>query len=461
MNFAFITKSVAYFDNQIDPMIPEWWAQETLAILYEEMFMGTMVNRDYESYFNKFGDTVNTRRPRELEAIRKAKGDAVTTQDIIADNVQIKLDQWVHTSIIIDDLDEVMSMKDLSRMYAQPAAKALARYVDRIVLGQYPRFLGNSAGYLNGITSSNAKDVLLDLRKVMNDNKAYESGRNVVLSNATETDLLRPEWFVSADKRGDTEGLRNAIIGHKFGFDFMRSNNMATVATGNTTRTFQINNASGYAKGTTALTVDTGSGEITVGTWVEIAGAPYRVTARTGTAPTTAITLASGLKAAVADNVAITVYTPGAVNNASGYAAGWTKEIVVDGFTVAPQVGQFVTFGSVATPYTIIKVNGTTGITLDRALAAALTDNDAVNIGPAGSYNLTLNRDAITLAIRPLEPVRGGAGALSYTAQDPGNGLTVRVTISYDPVYQKHRWTWDFLAGIEVLDTNLGAVLLG
>ena len=461
MNFAFITKSVAYFDNQIDPMIPEWWAQETLAILYEEMFMGTMVNRDYESYFNKFGDTVNTRRPRELEAIRKAKGDAVTTQDIIADNVQIKLDQWVHTSIIIDDLDEVMSMKDLSRMYAQPAAKALARYIDRIVLGQYPRFLGNSAGYLNGITSSNAKDVLLDLRKVMNDNKAYESGRNVVLSNATETDLLRPEWFVSADKRGDTEGLRNAIIGHKFGFDFMRSNNMATVATGNTTRTFQINNASGYAKGATAITVDTGSGEITVGTWVEIAGAPYRVTARTGTAPTTAITLASGLKAAVADNVAITVYTPGAVNNGSGYAAGWTKEIVVDGFTVAPQVGQFVTFGSVATPYTIIKVTGTTGITLDRALASALADNDAVNIGPAGSYNLTLNRDAITLAIRPLEPVRDGAGALSYTAQDPGNGLTVRVTISYDPVYQKHRWTWDFLAGIEVLDTNLGAVLLG
>ena len=461
MNFAFITKSVAYFDNQIDPMIPEWWAQETLAILYEEMFMGTMVNRDYESYFNKFGDTVNTRRPRELEAIRKAKGDAVTTQDIIADNVQIKLDQWVHTSIIIDDLDEVMSMKDLSRMYAQPAAKALARYVDRIVLGQYPRFLGNSAGYLNGITSSNAKDVLLDLRKLMNDNKAYESGRNVVLSNATETDLLRPEWFVSADKRGDTEGLRNAIIGHKFGFDFMRSNNMATVATGNTTRTFQINNASGYAKGATAITVDTGSGEITVGTWVEIAGAPYRVTARTGTAPTTAITLASGLKAAVADNVAITVYTPGAVNNGSGYAAGYTKEITVDGFSVAPQVGQFVTFGSTTTAYTIIKVTGTTGITLDRALAASIADNDTVNIGPAGSYNLTLNRDAITLAIRPLEPVRDGAGALSYTAQDPGNGLTVRVTISYDPVYQKHRWTWDFLAGIEVLDTNLGAVLLG
>ena len=461
MNSAFILKTATYFDNQIDPMIPEWWAQETLAILYEEMFMGNMVNRDYEQYFNKFGDIVNTRRPRELEALRKAKGDAVTTQDIIADNVQVKLDQWVHTSIIIDDLDEVMSMKKLSDEYARPAAKSLARYIDRIVLGQYPRFLNNSAGYLNGITSSNAKDVLLDLRKVMNDNKAYEAGRNVVLSNATETDLLRPEWFVSADKRGDTAGLRDALIGHKFGFDFMRSNNMATIATGNTIRTFQVNNSSGYAKGATAITVDTGTGEITVGTWVEIAGVPYQVSARTGTAPTTAITLASGLKAAVADNVAITVYTPGAVNNGSGYAAGYTKEITVDGFSVAPQVGQFVTFGSTTTAYTIIKVTGTTGITLDRALAASIADNDTVNIGPAGSYNLTLHRDAITLAVRPLEPVRSGAGAASYTAQDPGNGLSVRVTISYDPVYQRHRWTWDFLAGIEVLDNKLGAVLLG
>lgn len=454
-------KTIAYFENSVDPYIPEWWANETLAILEENMVASQLVNRDFEKYFNKFGDIVNTRRPREFEAKRKAKGDAVTVQDAIADNVQVTLDQWCHVSFTIDDLEETMSMKKLVDEYARPAAIALARQVDRVVLGQYPRFLPNVAGKLNGITTSNIKDYIIDLRQVMDDNKAYESGRNLILTSKTEGDMLRPEWFTSADKVGDSgNALRTANLGHKLGFDFYKDLNMANVARGNTVRTFQVNNAAGYNVGDTALTVDTGTGEITVGTWVAIDGIPYQVSASTGTAPTTAITLTYGLKRAAADNDPITVYTPGAVNNASGYAVGWTKQITVDGFTVAPRVGQFVTFGTnTDNRYTIIGVSGTTGITLDRALQAALLDDAAVNIGPAGAYNLCLHRDAVTLAIRGLAPVKNGAGALSTTQSI--NGLSMRVTISYDATYQKHMWTLDFLAGIQVLDEDLGAILLG
>jgi hypothetical protein len=453
-------KTVTYFDNQIDPYIPEWWANETLAILEENMVAASLVNRDFEKYFQKFGDVVNTRRPREFEGKRKVKGDAVTIQDAIADNVQVTLDQWCHVTFTIDDIEETMSMKKLSEEYARPAAIALARMVDRTVLGQYPRFLPNVAGKLNGITTSNVKDYIIDLRQVMDDNKAYEAGRNLILSSKTEGDMLRPEWFTSADKRGDTEGLRNATIGHKLGFDFYKDLNMANVANGNTVRSFAINNAAGYNVGDTALTVDTGTGEITVGTWVAIDGIPYQVSARTGTAPTTAITLSYGLVRAVADDATVTVYTPGAVNLLAGYAAGWSKEITVDGFTVAPRVGQFVTFGTDTTNrYTIIAVNGTTGITLDRALADAIVNDATVNIGPAGAYNLCIHRDAITLAIRGLAPVKSGAGALSSSVSM--NGLAMRSTISYDATYQKHMWTLDFLAGIQVLDTDLGAVLVG
>lgn len=450
-----------YYANSVDPYIPEWWAMETLAILEENMVASKMVNRDFEKYFNKFGDVVNTRRPGEFTAKRKVKGDAVTVQDATADNVAVRLDQWNHVTFTIDDIEETMSMKKLSDEYARPAAMALARQVDQIVLGQYPRFLPNVAGQLNGITTSNIKDYVLDLRKIMDDNKAYTEGRNVILTSKTEADMLRPEWFTSADKVGDKgEALRKASLGHKLGFDWWKDINMANVAVGNTIRTFQVNNAAGYAVGTTALTVDTGTGEITVGTWVAIGGIPYQVSARTGTAPTTAITLTYGLIRAVADNDPITVYTPGAVNNASGYAQYWSKEITVDGFSVAPRVGQFVTFGTDTTNrYTIIGVNGTTGITLDRALEAAIADDATANIGPAGAYNLALHKDAVTLAIRGLAPVRNGAGALSTTMNY--NGLSLRVTISYDPTYQKHMWTFDFLSGIQVLDTDLGAVLLG
>jgi hypothetical protein len=451
----------AFYDNQIDPFIPEWWANETLAILYESMVASQLVNRDFEPYFNKFGDIVNTRRPREFVGKRKAKGDAVTTQDAIADNIQVRLDQWNHVSFIIDDIEAVMSMKKLQDEYAIPAGKALARMADQMILGQYPRFLPNMAGALGGLSGQAVKDGLIDLGRVMDDNKAYDEGRNLVLSTKTKSDLLKPEFFTSAEKTGDGgKALRTALLGEKFNLNIYKSNNMPNVAVGNTKRSFQINNAAGYIVGDTALTVDTGTGEITVGTWVEIGGFPYQVASRTGTAPTTAVVLTYGLRAAAADNAVVSVYTPGAVNFAAGYAAGWAKPIVIDGFTVAPRVGQFITFGSNVTDrYTVIQVSGLTSILLDRALDTAIADDATVNIGPPGAYNLCVHKDAVTMAIRGLAPVIGGAGALSHTASD--NGLSVRVTISYDAEYQRHRWTFDYLAGIQVLDANLGAVLLG
>lgn len=456
-----LLKTTTYFDNNIDPYIPEWWANETLAILEENMVAASMVNRDFDKYFNKFGDVVNTRRPNEFEAKRKAKGDAVTIQDATADNVPVRLDQWNHVSFTIDDIEETMSMKKLSEEYARPAAMALARQIDKMVLGQYPRFLPNVAGKLNGITRDNIKDYAIDLRQVLDDNKCYDVGRNVVLTSKTEGDMLRPEWFTSADKVGDNgSALRNASLGHKLGFDWWKDINMANIAAGNTKRTFAINNAAGYSVGDTALTVDTGTGEITVGSWIDIDGIPYQVASRTGTAPTTAVVLTYGLKRSILNDASIYPYTPGAVNLVAGYAAGWTKNIVVDGFTVAPRVGQFVTFGSDTTNrYTVMAVSGLIGITLDRALEAAIVDDATVNIGPAGAYNLCVHKDAITLAIRGLAPVKNGAGALSTTMSY--NNLSMRVTISYDSTYQKHMWTFDFLSGIQVLDTDLGAVLLG
>jgi hypothetical protein len=101
----------------------------------------------------------------------------------------------------------------------------------------------------------------------------------------------------------------------------------------------------------------------------------------------------------------------------------------------------------------------TTSLLLDRALEAALTDDLAVNIGPAGSYNFAFHRDAITLVTRPLQPPRPGTGALSAVVSDEGVGM--RATITYNGSEQGHLVTLDFLLGVKVLDTNLGAVMFG
>lgn len=461
-------KNFLFSANNVDPLIPELWSMATLKILYENMVAVSLVNRDFEPTFQKFGDVVNTRRPAEFRARRKDKTDSVTRQDATATNVPVPLNQHVHTNFGFEDVDRTWSMKDLVTEFIEPAGMSLARFADQVVLGQYPQFLANCAGTLNGITSANIKDRVIDLRQVMDDNKAYVDGRNLILTSKTEGDMLRPDAFASAEKVADGgAAIVKGYLGSRLGFGLYKDQNMSNIAVGNTLSSiggdnaFLINFSAGYAVGYTgSIVVDTGTGNIAVGMWVKIGGVPYQVTAHTGTAPTTAITLDKALKTAVANNDAFDVVLPGAVNFVAGYSAGYAKEIVVDTFSVAPRVGQLVTFGSdVTNKYTIIYVNGTTGIILDRPLEAAIANDDNVNIGPAGAYNLALHRDAITVAIRPLAPVPAGAGAMSHVTN--WNGLSVRATLYYDGDAQRLSVTLDFLMGVKVLDTNLGAVLLG
>lgn len=455
----------AVYSNNVDALIPELWANESLAILEENMIAANLVHRDFEPVFAKFGDIVHTRRPGEFESLRKTVTDDVTVQDVTSTDVQVPLDQHVHVSFLIRDGEETLAFKDLVETYLSPAMLAQARFVDRVVLGQYAQFLSNGYGSLGGLSSANVKDRILGTRNLMNINKAYVESRNLIWCPTSETVALSLGEFTQAQDVGDQGfALREASLGRKFGFNNYMCQNMADVATGNTTSAGAINNSSGYSKGNTAsMTVDGITGAIATGTWFKVVGedAPNQVTAHTETlGNTTAITPRYPLKAAVLNDAVITFYTPGAVNLVAGYAAGWGKPITIDGFTVAPKVGQIVSFGTSGTAaiYTVIK-GSTTSITLDRPLEAALANDDPVNIGPAGSYNWAFHRNALTLVIRPLQPPKAGTGALSTTVNM--NNLSMRATITYDGTKQGHLVTLDMLVGVKVLDTNLGAVLLG
>jgi hypothetical protein len=453
------------YANDIDALIPELWANESLVILEENMVAANLVHRDFQPVFARFGDIVHTRRPGEFEAKRKVSTDDVTVQDATSTDVQVPLNQHIHVSFLIRDGEESLAFKDLVETYLSPAMLAQARFIDKVVLGQFSQFLANGYGSLGGLTSSNVKDRILGTRNIMNLNKAYVESRNLIWNPNSETTALGLGEFTQAQDVGDQGfALREASLGRKFGFNNYMCQNMSDVAAGNTTSAGAINLSAGYAKGTTsALVVDGITGAIATGTWLKIVGedAPNQVTAHTETlGNTTGITLRYPLKAAVLNDAVITFYTPGAVNLVAGYAAGYAKELVIDGFTVAPKVGQIVSFGTSgsAAIYTVMKATTTT-LLLDRPLAAAVVNDDPVNIGPAGSYNFAFHRNAVTLVVRPLQAPKGGTGALSTVVNM--NGLSMRATITYDGNKQGHLVTLDMLAGVAVIDTNLGAVLLG
>ena len=454
-----------YRDNTLDAFNVQLWANESLAILLENMVMGMLVHRDFDTLIASYGDTVNVRKPGSFVAKRKTNADAVTVQNATAINIPVKLNQQIHVSYLIKDGEESISFTSVIDEFLRPAMIANARFIDHILASQVYQFLPNAAGRLGGMDNTNAKRFILDTRAEMNKNNAWANDRNLVLSSSAESIMLDVEQFTDAQRVGDDgSALRNASLGRKLGFDILMSQNMPSV-TGQVTVAGAVNNVSGYTQGTTSITVDGLSAAITPGTFVSIAGddAPQQVVSSTGGTTPTAIVITPGLIHAVADGAIVSLYPKGATTAAYTYDAatqmGYAKEIAITGFTAAPQVGQMVTFGADTTnKYGIIDVNGTAGITLDRPIDASVASGATVNLGPSGSFNFAFHPNAMTLVTRPMATPRQGTGALSAVVDFMG--LSIRVTITYDGNKQGHLVTLDILAGVKVLDLALGAVLL-
>lgn len=461
--------ALALYANSLDAYVPELWANESLAILLENMVASNLVHRDFEDEVAAFGDVVNTRRPGEFVAKRKTANDDVTLQDATATNVQVPLDQHFHTSFIIRDEEWSKSFKDLVVEYVQPAMQSIARAVDQVVLGQVHKFLANKAGKLNGMTSTTAVDDILDVRQVLNDNKAYMDGRRLIVTPATETVLLKDSRLLEAQKVGDDgSALREASLGRKLGFDIFMCQNMnyisdsaTSVAAGTVTNALPAGTTGSFAVTITGYNV-------VVGEFVTIVGdqQPQIVSARTlNMADTTALTLVDPIKYATLAGAALKVYKSGLVNGAK--AAGYGKEINIDGHEAnkGPQVGQLLAFGTGVSrhTYTIIatEVVSTTEtkVWLDRPLAAAIADNEAAFPGPSGSLNWAFHRNALALVTRPLVTPPQEFGARSGVVSD--EGMAIRATMQYNSLKQGLVVTLDLLCGVKELDTNLGAVLLG
>jgi hypothetical protein len=453
---------VAAFANSNDAYIPEVWAQESLMILENEMVMAQLVHRDFENEIAQFGDTVNTRKPADFEGKRKVDGDDVTNQDATATNVPVVLDQHIHTSFIIYDGEESKGFKKLRDEYLVPAVISIAQTADEVIAGELYQFINTNAGKLG---TDPTVPTLTRLRRVMTNNKCPLRGRNLVIPAGIEESFLGIDTFHEADKVGDDgSALREGSLGRKFGFQIFMSQNMPDLSGTKDTVVGAVNNAAGEAAGQTDITVDGFSALIANGTWCTIAGdmTPQLITATVGGTTVTQLTISPGLQYGVIDDAVVTLYDPFEVNLGAGYAANWTKPMVVDGLTNALEKGQLVSQGvSVAAlkKYGLINTPTTTEVTLNRALETALADDGDLFPGPNGKYGFAFHRNAVSFVNRPLAQPEEGSGVKSFVAAY--NGVAIRVTIAYDSVKQGHRVTVDMLCGVKTLDSALGAVLLG
>lgn len=449
--------------------VPELWAQESLMVLEENLVMGNLVYRDFENTIQEFGDVVNTRRPGKFYATRKIDGDTTVKQASTAVKVPVILNQHVISTFIIHDVERSKAFKDLVTEYLAPAVHSVARTIDSVLIAQRYGFMANSVGKLG---TAPTKATVLAAQTKADNMLIPQEGRFGIVTAASKGDILSEAQFTDADKFGDNgTAIRLGSLGLLYGTNYIMSQNNPTIEA-TTTVTGAVNNSSGYAAGSTSITVDGFTGALTAGSWCTIAGdmTPQKITARSNNTGgnTIGITISPGLKYAVINDAAVTVYTPGAVNLSGGYAANYAKLITVSGFSSnAPKTGQMISFGAGA--YSNEQTYGSlhlqsggdaeTTLFLDKPLGAAISNSDVVGVGPAGNFNFVFHRNALALVSRPLALPPAGMGVLAAIANY--NGLSVRITMHYDGDLQATVVSVDTLIGVKILDTNLGFVMYG
>ncbi len=476
--FLLPSESKVAHANNVEAWVAQQWANESMAILVENMQMAALVFRDFENIISDSGDTVNTRKPGEFRAKNKTTFSNIGLQDITATNIPVVLNQHIYVSFLIRDREQSRAFEDLVTEYLKPAMVAIARRIDRTLLSQAPRFLRTSdtrqAGKL-GVDASVAS--VLATRKNLNDNKCPLEGRKLLISSKDESALLALDTFINADKVGDSgSALREASLGRRLGFDVYMCQNVCSVV-GTSDKVTGAINSGNLTAGSTVLTVNGFTGALTVGQWATIAGdmIPQRITARSlNTAGNTiSITVTPGLSNAILTAAVVTVYGTAAVNQGTtvvdpdgntiqataGYAVGWEMPIEVDTVTNQPQVGQWVQFAANGAIYVVVDNPTATSIQLDRPLEATISNDGVIFIGPNGTYNFAFAEQAIALVTRPMAIPRAGTGATGAIANFAN--LSVRVVWAYDYKKQGMVITVDMLCGVAILEALKGEVMLG
>lgn len=470
MNPLYLMPELTCFANDNDALIPEVWAVEALRVLGSHMVMGQLVNRDYSDQVASFGDVVNTSRPADFKGKRKTDADDVVDQDAVSPNIPVPLDQHIHVSFVIKDGERSKSLPDLIKRYLEPAAREMAETIDRVLTGQVARLSANERGILDEMDSTNAADFILDAHTEMNINRAPKTGRNLVLGPRAEGEALKADIVVSTEKRGDAgTALRTASLGTIYGFDTFMDQNVNYVDNDLADTDLGVTDGAELAGAGVSSAIDTtvsNAGLAIAGeyVWFEGEGRLHRIASHTNNPAD--ITLVTGLANAIVSGADVRVFTAGAVDLVANYAAGWSKEIALDGFATGKemQVGQLLTFGLLGSShtYTVISIDdasadGDSLVLLDRPLDASIDNDDECYPGPAGGINVAFHRDAVALVTRPLVEVGAGTGAISVVANF--DGLSMRVVMQYDSKAQGTRVTFDLLAGVAILDDRLAVSL--
>ena len=191
-------------------------AKEALMILRKNAVMAGLVHRDYSKDFVAgVGDTITIRKPATFVVKDFVESTGITVQDATEDKKTVKMDKFYDVSFAVTSKDLTMSISDFSAQLLVPAMMAFRDKIDAEII-KVAETATHTVTHAEGLI---APADVISARKLLNDGATPLSMRSLVVGTQAEADLLSSELFVSAEKVGSTEGLKEASLGRKFGFD--------------------------------------------------------------------------------------------------------------------------------------------------------------------------------------------------------------------------------------------------
>lgn len=198
--------------------IPQAWAAKALDVLRSNITLAKVVARD--SDFNDpgwQGKTLNIPFPGTFTAQAKASSTLATVQTPSGGaSVPVTLSQHEYVDFIVEDFAAAQANEDLMMRYVQPAAVALAEKVEGDLFALYASLTGTSAGTAGtDLTAA----VIRSARKGLNDAKAPQSDRSLIVSTKDEISLMGDTNLSNYFAFARPDVIEKGAIANLYGFD--------------------------------------------------------------------------------------------------------------------------------------------------------------------------------------------------------------------------------------------------
>ena len=282
---------------------PEQAARSTLAALRYLTTLPRTVRQDFSTDFVPgIGTVVNIRNPisagesRTYTQANRAARDAIVFDELSQDTIPVTMDTQVYKAIRLPDDFATFNLTSLEQQVLRPQAESVVDGVTAPLLTEMNAVATDASIPTLAADGSNAIEVLIAVRAVLNARKVPMTDRFVALSPAAEAAFLNVEQLQKVNEAGTDGMLREAIIGRLMGFTIVADPNLTgtddetqTVTItgsptggtftltydGETTAAIAYNAASSAVQAALEALDNLDSGDVTVG---GSAGGPYTVT---------------------------------------------------------------------------------------------------------------------------------------------------------------------------------------